>query len=527
MAGLSKIAVIKVYKKAIILIKIISPIFRISLIFLTCLFNFFIIKAQNIKQIEIINADAIEFNKYSGTNARKLTGNVQFKYENTLMYCDSAYFYTEKNMLDAYSNVRINQGDTLQLNGDQLMFDGNKKIAQVRKKIRLRDRETILTTDYLDFYINENYGYYIGGGKIINGSNTLTSDIGYYYTQEKFFYFRKNVVIINPDYTIKSDTLKYNIVSKTAYFLGPTNITSKDNYIYCENGWYNTSTNISQFNKNAYLKLNKQLIKSDSLYYERNTGTGKAFRNIWMIDSAQNIIITGNYAWYREKPQYAIISDSVVLMQYTNDDTMYIHSDTIKSIADSANKERTIRAYFHTKIFKNNLQGKCDSLTYTTADSTIRLFIKPVLWSDENQITSEYIELQMANNKLNTAHFYNNSFIISKEDTGKFNQIKGRKMTGYFKDNELNQVFVSGNGQTVYYAKDSSGIIGINKAESSDLKIYLENRKVKRIVFLTQPNATLYPPEKAPMEEQKLHGFKWYEKSRPLSKNDIFLWQDE
>ncbi len=526
MAGLSRISAIKLYKKIYAFLTFIFPGFR-AILTLAVFWPILILNAQNIKQIEIVNANAIEFNKNSSIKARKLTGNVQFKYENTLMFCDSAYFYTEKNSIDAYSNIRINQGDTLQLNGDQLFFDGNKKIAQVRKKVRLRDKETVLTTEYLDFYINDNYGYYKNGGKIINGDNTLTSDIGYYYTKEKFFYFRSNVVIVNPEYTIKSDTLKYNTETKKAFFVGPTNITSKENYIYCENGWYNTSTNISQFSKNAYIKLNKQLIYSDSLYYDRNKGAGRAFKNISIIDTTQHVIIKGNNAWYRENPQNAIITDSVVFMQYADNDTMYIHSDTIKSISDSANKEKTIRAYFHVKIFKSNMQGKCDSLAYTTADSTIRLFVKPVLWSDENQITSDYTELHMANSKLNLANFYGNSFIISKEDTGKFNQIKGKNMKGFFQNNELYKVLVSGNGQTVYFAKDSSGSIGVNKAESSDLKIYLVKRKIQRIIFLTKPDATLYPMDKASPEDLKLHDFKWYKKSRPLSKDDIFLWQNE
>jgi lipopolysaccharide assembly outer membrane protein LptD (OstA) len=494
---------------------------------LLLLINVLFIKAQQVAQIEILNANSVEYDKNSGINARKLIGNVQFKHENAIMSCDSAYFYSDKNFIDAFGHIYIHQGDTLHLYGDLLKYDGNSRVAKVRKNVKLIDRESVLTTEYLDFEIAKDYGYYINGGKIVNGNNNLRSNVGYYYAKEKLFYYRGDVVIINPDYTIKSDTLKYNTVTKTAFFFGPTNITSKENYIYCENGWYNTETNISQFNKNAFLRSDKQKLLGDSLYYERNNGIGRAFKHIWIIDTTQQVLITGNYAQYREKPEYAMITDSAVFMQYSGKDTLYVHADTLLSIGDSAKKEKTIRAFNHVKLFRWDMQGKCDSLTYTTSDSTVRLFYNPVLWSDENQMTSDYIELHLANKKLNTVNFYNTAFVISKEDSVKYSQIKGRKMTGYFKENELYKVVVSGNGQTVYYAKDKDEYIGVNKAESSDLVIYLENRKIKKIVFLTQPSAILYPLEKAPINELILRDFKWYSHSRPLNRFEIFKWYDE
>lgn len=487
----------------------------------------FTLKAQQSKQIEVLNANTIEYDKNSGIDARRLIGDVQFKHESTIMYCDSAYFYTDRNFVDAFGHIAIHQGDTLHLYGDLLKYDGQTRVAQMRKRVKLLDNETTLTTDYLDFKINEDVGFYSNGGKIINGDNKLSSNLGYYYAKEKLFFYRGNVVVENPKYTIKSDTLKYHTVKRVAYFFGPTNITSEQNHIYCENGWYNTKTNICQFNKNAYLKSQKQLLKGDSLYYERNTGYGKAFKHIYLIDSTQSIILTGNAAWYRERPQFAMITDSAVFMQYSNGDTMFMHADTLKSeMVDTVLQHRIIRAFRHVKIFKSDLQGKCDSLRYTSSDSMMRLFNAPVLWSGENQFSADYIELQMANQQLKEARMFANSFVISKEDSLKFNQIKGKKMIGYFKNNQLYRVNVSGNGQTVYYAKDKEQIVGVNKAVCSDLIILIENKKIKKISFVTKPDATLFPLDKAPTEEIKLKGFKWVT-SRPLKRDDIFIHSED
>jgi len=495
-------------------------IVQIVFYFAICLTNLI---GQQPKQIEILHSNTMEYKK--GINAQKLIGNVQFKHDDAIMNCDSAYFFSDENYIDAYGHIGIHQGDSLHLYGKFLKYNGNTKLAQIRKNVKLIDKETTLTTDSLDFKIAEDIGYYTNGGKIINANNQLSSKIGYYYAKQKMYYYRKNVIIINPQYVIKSDTLKYNTVTRTSFFFGPTTITSKENFIYCENGWYNTQTNISQFNKHAYLKNDKQLLRGDSLYYERNNGFGKAFGHIWLNDSTQKVISTGNYARYYEKPQYAMITDSAVFMQYNDVDTMFVHADTLISVAtDTSNKEKIIRAFMHVRIFKPDMQGKCDSLNYTTSDSTMRLYNKPVIWTDANQMTSNYIELHMANQKLHTANFYTNSFIISEEDSIKFNQIKGKKMVGYFKDNELFKVDVFGNGQTLYYTKDKNTIVGLNKAESSNLTVFINKKSVKKIVFLTKPEATLTPLSKINKGESFFKDFKWYEKSRPTSKEDIFIW---
>jgi lipopolysaccharide export system protein LptA len=483
--------------------------------------------AQTPNQIEILNTNSLEFDKKSGIDAKKLIGDVRFKHDNAIMNCDSAYFYTDKNIIDAFGHIGIHQGDTLHLYGERLKYDGNTKIAEIRNNVKLIDRETTLSTDYLDFKIAEDIGYYMNGGTIVNKENNLKSHTGFYYAKIKLFFFRGNVEIDNPKYVIKSDTLKYNTVSRTAFFFGPTDIISDSNYIYCENGWYNTITNISQFKKNAYLKSDKRLLKGDSLYYERDNGIGKVFNHIFLIDSSRNMILTGNKAIYREKPEYAMITDSAVLMYYNNIDSMYLHADTLLTVVDSTEENKIVRAYYHVKLFKPDMQGKCDSMSYTTIDSTMRMFGLPVLWSSGGQITSDNIELLMANQQLNQVHFNNNCFIALQEDTDKFSQIRGKKMIGYFSNNELYKLNITGNGQTVYYAKDKDLIIGVNKAESTDLDVYIANKRPQKIVFITKPEATFYPLEKLTKEDMFLKGFKWYKNSRPKTKGDIFNWFDE
>ncbi|MFP4060749.1 MAG: OstA-like protein, partial [Bacteroidales bacterium] len=258
---------------------------------------------KKVQQIEIVHADYTMMDKSINPDAQMLIGDVVFKHENAIMKCDSAYYYPNSNYVEAFDNIHINQGDTLHLYGDFLIYSGIEKLAKVRRNVKLVDKQSTLTTQYLDFNLGEDFAYYINGGHIINGENNLDSETGYYYSKRKVFYFKDSVVIVNPDYNMYSDTLRYNTVSKVAFFLGPTEIISKNNYIYCENGWYNTETNISQFEENAFIRGEHRTISGDSLYYERDNGFGEAFMNVVINDTLDKIILNGNYARYYENPE--------------------------------------------------------------------------------------------------------------------------------------------------------------------------------------------------------------------------------
>ncbi|MFC2099034.1 OstA-like protein [Bacteroidota bacterium] len=304
-----------------------SPLLLVMFLFLPSL------QAQEKRQVEILNSDYMEFDRNIGSGVVKYVGDVAFKQEDMLLYCDSAWFFSEENIVLAYDSVHIIQADTLHLYGDILKYYGNEKLAEVRENVTLIDKETVLTTDHLDFDLESNVGYYEHHGHLVNGDNTLDSERGYYYSNIKTVYFMDSVVIVNPDYDIYADTLRYNTVTEVAHFLGPTEILSPDNYIYCENGWYDTKNNISQFNENAYLESSGQYLSGDSLYYERDLGMGKAFESVELYDSASNVILRGKYAIYFEEPEYAMLTDSTLLIQISDEDSLFVHADTLTSVS--------------------------------------------------------------------------------------------------------------------------------------------------------------------------------------------------
>ncbi|HMT30652.1 MAG TPA: OstA-like protein [Bacteroidia bacterium] len=485
------------------------------------------VAAQNKTQVEIDNADTFEGDESLGKNVSRLLGNVRFRHQGALMYCDSAYLYQETNSLDAFGRIRIVQGDSINLTGNFLKYDGNSRQAKVTGNVVMTDRDMVLVTDVLNYNMNSETAEYFDGGKITDKQNVLTSKSGYYFSKDRIVFFKDSVKVVNPKYFILADTLKYQTVSKVVVFEGPTNIYSTgtdSSVIYCENGWYNTITEKSIFKSNAVITSKANRLAGDSLVYDNKTTIGNAFGNVAISDTVQKVIITGDYGYNNDASKYSLVTGRAIMIKIFETDSLFLHADTLYASQDTTTKNRTWIAFHGVRIFKKDLQGKCDSLVYNTSDSTLSFFYEPVLWSDQNQLTAVHMYLRMANSKLDQLYLKDAAFITSKEDTARFNQIKGRNMTGYFIDNKLNSIHVEGNGQSIYYTQNSKKqFTGVNRADCSDMLIFIKESKVNSITMINKPDATMYPINELNVNELKLKGFVWREELRPKSKEDIFL----
>ena len=129
-------------------------------------------------RVNLEHADKLSFNKSINEKAQVLVGDVCFRHDSSYMYCDSAYFYRETNSLEAFSNVRMEQGDTLFVFGDYLFYDGDSQIAYLRNNVRMENGQVTLFTDSLNYERVANVGYYFEGGLIVDSLNQLSSFYG-------------------------------------------------------------------------------------------------------------------------------------------------------------------------------------------------------------------------------------------------------------------------------------------------------------------------------------------------------------
>lgn len=495
--------------------------------FFVCVFCTFTLSvtAQKIKGKRIdCTADILRYDAALNPDLQILTGNVVFKHEGSICYADTAFYNEKTNVIEAFGKeLIIHINDSTHLYGKYLIYDGNTKIIIVEYDVMLSDEYSVLYTDKLTFLRNENYGYYDTGGKIINDSNTLISEQGWYFTSTKDVFFKKNVVLTTPDYTVKTDTLKYNTQTKIAYFLSPTNIYSKENTIYCEQGWYDTENDMYQFEKNAKINTENQELKADIIWYDKLNGKGKAYRNVCIFDSVENVLILGKYAEYEKEKAYAFVTDSAIAILIDNKDSLFLHADTIWAALDSVENVEYVSAHHQVVFYRDDIQGSCDSLVYWAKDSIITMFRSPIVWFGKNQTLADTIRLFIENKDIKEMHLIKNSFISENVFLEqKFNQIKGLNIYVYFKNNQIEYSFVEAEAECIYYVMDElNALIGINQSVSKQMRINFENNEVSTITLFKQAKGDLSPEKDK--SDILLKDFLWLNQYRPKNKYDIFM----
>ena len=651
----------------------------------------FCLQAQQKTKIILEHADT-----YSSRD-KIVTSNLKnpiFRHVNAVLTCDSAVFFSDKNAFEAYNNVHIVQGDTINIYSDHLYYDGNTRIAHLTNNVRMVDKESVLTTNILDYNMATKVGTYVEGGKLVTKDVTLTSKNGYYFSNSRDAYFRYNVLVVSKQSTITSDTLRYNTLTNWAYFYGPTKIKSKDDNLYTENGAYNTKTDYAYFGKkNLYTNAAKSL-KGDSLYYDGKAGYGKAVRNIIFKDTTDKLVLYGQLGYYYKKDERAVVTrnayvgmgtkDSVTVNKKLVPDSIWMGADTLETqmvlqktlkliespvlkkdnelgeeekpiakakvagsgsaaakkgafpipavvaparkltnkekkaleknallpdslklklpIADSLLKDslalkkippvdslaalkkltdtlakqkkdsiplkgipvkadsllkkagsglvkaatdtsllkklavkdslpfspadtiktRAIKAFHNVRVFKANMQAVSDSLFYTSADSTLRWYKKPMLWSQGSQQTGDTIYLRLRNNKLNTLQVIDNGFIINvNADSAKYNQVKGKLITAFFKDGQLSTMFVDGNAESIYYVRDKDSVYtDLSQTVSARIKILFKNKEIQDLLTIKDAEGVKIPVAEI-KEDKMLTGFNWKPELRPLSKQEV------
>ena len=364
--------------------------------------------------------------------------------------------------------------------------------------------------------------YYDDVGTIVDSTTTITSKIGKYHVDEDILYLYINVVGTNENFILESDSVNYNTTTKKINITGPTTIQDSSGTLYAENGWYDSETGETELLKNPVVSNGNQNISAKYIQYNKVKKQGKAIGSVRIEDIENQSIILGRTAEYSNELNTAVVTDSAVYINYNDSDTLFLHADTLRMVPDTIKDKKIVTAYHKVRFFKNDLQGICDSMVYYTRDSVIQLHYNPVIWSDTHQLSADLIEMKQYTNAPDELRLTQNSFIISKQDSGRFDQIKGKEMIGYITNHKITRIDVDGNGQTMYYAREKENVIGLNRTESSKISIQFKDGEIDRIKFLSNPEGDLKPLFELSEQDKLLSGFDWKISIRPLNKADIF-----
>lgn len=493
----------------------------ITLLFLFVAFCSFSQKRMNIKSADIISIDEEKY-----PNAKIGLGNVFIEVDGATLRCKKAILHEKRNFLEAVGNVILKQGDTITQTSKYINYDGETKQSLSWGNVVLKNKTMTLKTDTLHFDRVSQQLFYKNKASIKDDTNVLTSVGGNYYLEKNKFTAKTNVVITNPDYVLKSNHLDYYTDSGLAYLYGTSTIKSDESFIYGKKGFSDTKAGRSHFTKDAYLLYNDRRIDADSLYYDKKIAFASATNNIVITDTINKTVLKGNYAEYFQKLDSAFVTKKALAISETEDDKLYIHGDTI--LLTGKPESRILRAYHHVKFFKSDLQGKCDSIHSNQKTGLMRLFKKPVLWTENGQITGKLIHLlsNMETEKMDSLKVLEDAFLIQKDTIDGFNQIKGRNMFAKFNNNQIEIVDFIGNGEVLAYLREDNkekDLFGISKTTCSEIRFTFDGKKIKSARYFVNQETLTYPPSELPENTRKLKDFIWREEERPKVIEDIFI----
>ena len=468
------------------------------------------------------HADELFFDKEQNAEVQVLVGNVKFRHQNSYMFCDSAYFYERSNSLEAFGNVRMEQGDTIFVYGDYLIYNGNTLLAELRDSVRMINKNVTLYTDSLNYDRATNIGYYFNGGTIVDEENRLYSLFGQYSPATKLAFFKDSVFLDNPKFDLYSDTLTYSTFTKYAQIIGPTEIISDSTVIYTISGWYNTTQDISVLLERSVLWNGSKSLTGDSISYDKLSGIGKAFGDVILNDTLRKISLKGDYLFYDDIRKYAFATDSAMCIEYSQPDTLYLHADTI-SFNEIDSLKREIKAFYGVRFYRFDLQGVCDSMVYNNADSVLTMYTNPYLWNTTYQLSGDSILIFMNDSTINHAEVINNAYAIEQVDTAYYNQLQGTLLNAYFEGKQIKRIFVDGNAESIFYPEEKdSTIIGVNKTRSGYLSIDIKDNKLERLTLWPQSEGELIPLEQSTEPDRFFDNFNWNLELRPIDRYDIF-----
>lgn len=543
------------------------PLFpmRYLLVVIAFLFTAFPSVAQNNDtskkvSIDIINAGYIERVPTGNTSYNKLVYDVELQQGETMMYCDSAYLYTQSNNVEAFGNVYVIQPDGTQASGDYLRYTGNTKMAFLQGNVNLTDGKDNLWSNEVEYNLNTKTGVYSDGGTLQSDMTTVTSNRGVYNLRSKDALFVEEVLVYDPEYTVVSDEMGYNTETKIVRFFAPSVVYNDSSILRTTCGIYESIPQKAYFPCRSSVQTTEQYLEADTMDYNKITGLGFANGNVVAIDTVQEVTIYSGKAYMNEIKKTTLAVIKPVIKKMNGEDSLFIRADTfftgpvvpvrdsikVKRVVGEGNKKKEIEVtiadtivnedtstaryfigYHNVRIFSDSMQGVCDSIAYSQKDSIMRMVYDPVVWSRNSQMSGDTILLYMTDsNKIEKMYIPDKAFVASRsgpERADLFDQIQGKTLTGYFVENELTEVVVKPNAEIIFYSKDDNdAYLGVNQASAARLVVRFDGSEIWTITLEQDMKNKLTPLDKADLPNMKLNRFEWLEKRRPKTLYELF-----
>lgn len=517
-------------------------------------------------------------------NRIKAYGKVLIQQTDTInIFSDSLWYDGDSHIADLWGDVIMVNGaqriftkqlnynlstKVAQYNNSAILDDGNTKLKSTtgyyyvnektiyfKNKVNITDPNFNLKADTLKYNTDTRIATFLGPTLIVQDTTSIYCEAGYYDIQNHKAEFRQKAQYEGKDTKAAADTIFYDGVAKSVSLIGKAHYKkgkeiavadkivhfdeTKETALYGHADYKNDKQGLQgdeihyngkdgSFNTVGRSKVSDppQIMEADHISYSKEKGLGKASGTVvWQDTSARLIVKCDTTFFDRARDYLKAFGHRPLLINYDGKDSTFLTADTLKAFRQirDLDSSRVFLAYHDVRILRKDLQGICDSLSYNSKDSILVFYKIPVLWSDTTQFTADTMMVYLNRGQINKVYMRQNSLIINSADQKFFNQIKGRDVNAWFRERKINNMFVEGNAEAVYYAVDNDkAYIGVNKCISSTMTLLFKESKVSDIYFVTNPQSKFIPMTKANHDKLKLPGFKWDLSKRPKVLADLF-----
>lgn len=486
-----------------------------------------------------------------------VSGNVQFTKGPMIMKCDSAHFFPDTESFDAFGNIKMEQGDTLFIFADELNYSAPERMAYLYadagKKVKMINRDVTLETDVFTYDMNTEVGYYTTGGVLYDRQNRLVSIEGEYMPSTKDANFYDDVVLTSlgkeDTLVIYSDSLFYNTNTHISKLNSPSEIINKRGVIFTTDGLYDTALDTAALYKRSIVHSPEgRNLTADTIYYDRVTGIGECFGMMIMTDSARQASLQADYGFFNQATDSAFATGRLLIKEYSKGDTLYLHgrqvnayrvfdtipvpavpADTVAGtpeIPESFRIDTTNVAdiWPRVRFFRSDMQGVCDSMRVTGNDTTMRMFIHPVVWSEQRQIFGNLIELHLNDSTIDQARLPNSGFMSQKMVDDYYNQLSGKSMIADFDGGQLKSLYIDGNVEIIMYPEENDSTINkLVQAQSSYLLAHFNGNTTEYIKMWPETTGKATPLFLVRRSMLFLPKFRLFKGIRPLSPSDVMI----
>lgn len=481
--------------------------------------------------------------------------NVRFTKGPMIMDCDSAHFFPDTESFDAFGNIVMQQGDTLFIYADELQYSAPERMAYLfadpGRKVRMINRDVTLETDVFNYDLNTEVGYYTTGGVLYDRQNKLVSLEGEYIpaTKDANFYRDVHLTSLGREDTLEifSDSLFYNTATHIARLMSPSEVINSRGIIYTTDGLYDTDTDTAALYRRSVVHSPEgRDLTADTIYYDRVQGIGECFGSMVMTDSARQASLSADYGFFNQATDSAYATGRLLIKEYSQGDTLYLHGRQINAYrlidtiiipsipADTVNGTpevpETVRLdtsnvadiWPRVRFYRSDMQGVCDSMRLTSADTTLRMYTHPVVWSEQRQIFGGLIELHMNDSTIDRARLPEYGFTSQQVADDYYDQLAGKEMVATFEGGELRRLDISGNVELIMYAEEADSTFNkMLTAESSFMLALFSGRTTEMIKMWPETTGKTIPLFMVRRSMLFLPKFKLFKGIRPLSPADV------